>query len=331
MSVTRFGIIGYGETGKAYADAIDASADAMVVATCGPGDEDGRYLHFEAVDGLLARDDIDAVVYAGAPAQAPEALVMAVDRRLPVLCAGPPAASVEEAGPVSAVAFGETLYFANPLACHGSILRAMSIVKQGTLGAVVSIRAVYGGVDDHDSEEGPWRADRRQSGGGVLMSAGYHLISLLGELCGRVEQVSGLLGGADGMERNALGVFRHTSGALSQIHVSSTQWRQMFRVEIGLEKGYLWLDGLAPEEGGYAPEMLISARVRLDDQGCPRANPKEEVRSFEEDTSLNRVLSGFLRSVSGGSVPPPARLDSALDTLSAIQRLYAADPAWARD
>ncbi len=334
MSVTRFGIIGYGETGKAYAGAIEESADAVVAATSGPGGEGDRYLHFESADGLIARNDIDAIVFAGAPSNATPTIVAALERGFPVLCAGPPGCTVDDAAAISGAAPGTTLYFANPIACHGSVIRASSIVEQGTLGRVLTVRAVYGGSGVAEGEEASWRADYALSGGGVLMSVGYQLISLLQDLCGRVEDVASMISsaspGPQGMEDNAFGLLRHSSGTVSQVHASMTQWRHMFRVELGLEKGYLWLDGLMPEDSGFTPEMLISARVRLDENDCPRPNPAEEVRAFEEDTALNRVLSGFLRSVGGEPVPQHASLEAASDALDTVHRLYAADPAWPR-
>lgn len=334
MSVTRFGIIGYGETGKAYAGAIEESADAVVAATCGPGGEADRYLHFETPDGLIARNDIDAIVFAGAPSNAVPSIVAALERGLPVLCAGPPGSTLDDAAAISGAAPGATLYFANPISCHGSVIRAAGIIEQGVLGRVLTVRAVYGGSGVADGEEAGWRADYALSGGGVLMSIGYPLISLLQELCGRVEDVAGMISstgaGPQGIEDNAFGLLRHSSGTVSQIHTSMTQWRHMFRVEINLEKGYLWLDGLMPEESGFAPEMLISARIRFDENDHPRPNPAEEVRAFEEDTALNRVLSGFLRCVQGDAVPQHASLEAANDALDTVHRLYAADPAWPR-
>lgn len=329
MPQYRFGIIGFGGVGKAYAGALDAAEGADVVATSGPNGAGGRYLHFENGDGVLSRQDINAVVLACPTVQIRAYAEAALAHGWHVLCAGPPGASLADAETIRSTASQSagTLRFATPLGFHGSILKAQDILETASLGGVLTIRMVYGQAGPSVTPEEDWIGDAALAGDGALLTAGFPLIDLVQQLAGDIVEAYGIasqrLGPPGGMDDNAFALVRCAGGVVAQIHASRTQWRNTFRMEIGLERGYLWLEGLASEDGAYAPEMLISARVKTDEFDHALANPPEEVRSFDEGRdAIDRTVAAFLRTLNG--VPGGLERDaqSALDTMAIIQRIY---------
>lgn len=325
MGKTRFGIIGHGEAGKRYAAAIQSSVDAEVVATSGPNGAAGDALHFEDAAGLLDRRDLDAVVIACANREKPAIIRSALERNVHVLCDGPPGRDLDDVTAVREAeqASGAMLQFGMPLPAHSSVIKAKGLVTEGGFGAVRSVRAVYGGAGRRNVTEDTWRLDSDAAGGGVLIDEGYQLIDLIARLCGPVLDAKGVISGPKGREESVMATLSLDNGAAASIHVSCVQWRSMFRVEIGLERGYIWLDGLAPANGGFAPEMLISARVRFGEDGEPQPNPPEDVRAFEDDRAPARVLGAFLRTIDGTATPPASGTsDAAFAAMNIVQTLY---------
>ncbi|MEL7231048.1 MAG: hypothetical protein AAGJ85_00885, partial [Pseudomonadota bacterium] len=117
-------------------------------------------------------------------------------------------------------------------------------------------------------------------------------------------------------------------GVMAMVHSSATQWRQTFRLELGFEKGYLWLDGILSNSMGYAPEMLIIGRLQRDENGDPIPNPAEDVRKFEKDDSWDLEIAEFMDAVQGKTPIHTGTSQHAFDAMNAVQRIYAADPTF---
>ena len=121
---------------------------------------------------------------------------------------------------------------------------------------------------------------------------------------------------------------RSHDGILAQLHASASWARETFRLELGFEQGYLWLDGLTGEGGSLAPEVLVIGRPGRAESGQLLANPEEDVYHFEDDIAPALELAEFLAAVTGRAAQTAGTSQQAFDAMNLVQRLYAADRAW---
>jgi predicted dehydrogenase len=202
---------------------------------------------------------------------------------------------------------------------HPGLREAHARVAGGGLGSVISIRARYG----HGSRPGcerEWRADPALAGGGELTDQGVHVADLIHWFAGLPEEAFCWLQTAvwpvAPLEDNAFGLFRWRDGTVAQLHVSMTQWRNLFSFEVFCEHGSVAVEGLG---GSYGTETLTVAR-RRPGGGAPDL----ETRSFPaEDRSWQLEWDDFVAGLgelaSGGDGSPEAGV-AAMRMVDALYR-----------
>jgi predicted dehydrogenase len=143
---------------------------------------------------------------------------------------------------------------------HPAIARAVSEARSGRFGDVMFARARYGhgGRLGYDRE---WRMSPELSGGGELIDQGMHLLDIYHWLLGPLPVHSALLrtqfwdaevednavvvlGGSDEADRAA---------PWATFHVTWTEWKNLFSLEIYCRTGKLRVEGL---QGSYGPQKL---------------------------------------------------------------------------
>ena len=129
------------------------------------------------------------------------------------------------------------------------------------------IRARYGhgGRVGYERE---WRAQREVSGGGELIDQGIHLIDLTRFLAGDVDLAFGELRTTFwdmDVEDNAFLALRPHAGGFAWLHASWTEWKNLFSLEIMLERAKIEIAGLG---GSYGPETLTLFEM-LPEMGPP--------------------------------------------------------------
>src|SRR4029078_2181914 len=117
---------------------------------------------------------------------------------------------------------------------HRAFQRARQIVDSGALGPLMFLRARYGhgGRVGYDRE---WRADPARSGGGELIDQGVHLIDLAGWFLGPFATIQG--GAATcywdmPVDDNAFLTLQTAGGQIAFLHVSCTEWKNLFSLEL---------------------------------------------------------------------------------------------------
>ena len=306
MAVTGFALIGSGNRLNRWRDAIAARHDARLCAADTMG------------------DDVDAVIIALPPALAIEAAGAALDKKIATIIELTGEETVEQMVDLRHAerdAGSVILKFGCQLRYHKSVRHAREIAASGTFGKLKTIRAIYGLAGR------PANAPAN-----ALAHLGLPLLDLVQAFSGPFEGLTAMsaTGGnaPSPTAENVFAILTTGNGVAAQLHCSHTQWRQTFRLELGLETGYLWLDGLAVE--GLGPEMLIAARSRPDIDSPPEANPHEEIRQFRSDDSTHRELADFMEALQArksGLVDGSSQ--QAFDTINTLQRLLASDPYWA--
>jgi predicted dehydrogenase len=186
---------------------------------------------------------------------------------------------------------------------HPGLLKARDLVEQGALGDLMFIRGRYGhgGRVGYDRE---WRADPVKSGGGELIDQGVHLIDLSRVFLGDFEHVDGYAHTYYWdmpVDDNAFLTLRTARQETAFLHVSCTEWKNLFSFEIYGRVGKLHIEGLG---GSYGTERITFYRM-LPEMGPPETTAWEyprgdrswalEFEEFEEDIRLGRQPAAGLK------------------------------------
>ena len=250
---------------------------------------------------LLARSDVDAVVIATRHDSLAEITKAAIDSNKHVLVEKPAARSPEELLPVIEAAKGKKLkvHAGFNHRYHRALLKAREIFLSGVLGPMLMIRARYGhgGRLGYDKE---WRADPVLAGGGELIDQGPHLIDLSRWFLGEFTDIQGFAHTSYWdmpVDDNAFLLLRTPIGQTASLHVSCTEWKNLFSMEIYGREGKLEISGLG---GSYGVERLTWYRM-LPEMGPPETMAWEypmpddswtaETTEFLEDIVHDRQCS----------------------------------------
>jgi predicted dehydrogenase len=199
---------------------------------------------------------------------------------------------------------------------HPAVQAAKALVDSREYGRVLYLRARYGhgGRPDYARE---WRADRSVSGGGELLDQGSHLIDLTRFLIGDVGLAFAelpTLFWPMPVEDNAFLALRGEDGGIAWLHASWTEWKNLFSMEVALERARLDLEGLG---GSYGSERLTVHAMRPE-MGPPETTTREWAAP---DESWRLEVKDFVAQL-GGSPPVGAGLEDAAAVLQVIDEAY---------
>jgi histidinol-phosphate phosphatase family protein len=249
-------------------------------------------------EAVLQRDDVDAVVACTPNALLAPIAVAALRSGRHVLVEKPMGRSVleAEAMAVAAAASGRVLKAGFNHRYHPAIARMHELLVAGEVGAPVQLRARYG----HGSRPGcekEWRGDPELAGGGELLDQGVHVVDLFQWMVGAPVRVQAELQTAvwplAPLEDNAFGLLRFGGGVVGQFHVSMTQWKNLFSLEIHGQNGALVVDGIG---GSYGVERLHVVRRNM-----AGGVPETEVHEYPgPDASWAAEWDDFVQAMHGG-------------------------------
>ncbi|MBO0768037.1 MAG: Gfo/Idh/MocA family oxidoreductase, partial [Solirubrobacterales bacterium] len=225
------------------------------------------------------------------------------------------AAAAEAAGRLVKVGFNKRF--------HPAIARAVSEARSGEFGEIMFVRARYGhgGRLGYERE---WRMRPELSGGGEMTDQGMHLLDLYHWLLGELPVHSALLRTQfwdAPVEDNAvlvLGEPGDRSAPWGTFHVSWTEWKNMFSLEIYCVRAKLVVDGLT---GSYGDQQLTI--FRMSEQLGPPA--REDIAYPSGDVSWEgewRHFTAAIRS-SAANADLLGGLDSAAYAWRCIERAQA--------
>lgn len=319
-------LVGAGGVGRKRAIAIAGHASTELVAVCDVNADSARALAAE--HGAQATTDwraavreteADLVIVSTTHNALAEVTIAALQAGRHVLCEKPLGRDRGEvaAATEAAAAAGRVLRAGYNHRFHPAISGLQAAVEEGRLGQLMSLRGRYGhgGRPGYDRE---WRADPAVSGGGELLDQGAHLIDLslwlLGDFDSAVAHTQTAFWDMP-VDDNAFMLLRTDSGQVASLHVSWTQWRNLFSLEVFGRDGYAVVDGLG---GSYGPERLTLGQRR------PEGGvPIEEIEEFDgPDMSWDLEWAAFVDAVRGRS-SPGADGRAGLTTMEWIRRVYA--------
>jgi predicted dehydrogenase len=206
---------------------------------------------------------------------------------------------------------------------HPGLARAAREVHSGRHGSLMHIRGRYGhgGRLGYDRE---WRARPELSGGGELIDQGMHLLDLVHWLAGPLPLHSALLRTHfwdTPVEDNAaliLGEADDRTAPWALLHVSWTEWKNTFSLEIYCRDAKLQVDGLVRS---YGPQTLRIYRMR------PELGPPdlEELDYPDIDTSWTAEWESFAAAL-GGEAELVGTLADARYAWARVEDAYATGP-----
>ncbi len=182
---------------------------------------------------------------------------------------------------------------------HRALLKAKSIVDTGALGNLMFIRGRYGhgGRVGYEKE---WRAEPLLSGGGELRDQGPHLIDLSRWFLGDFVEVRGEARNYYWNMRvddNAFIHLKTIDEKTAFLHVSCTEWKNTFSLEIYGTNGKIEVSGLG---GSYGTERVTWFNM-LSEMGPPETicweypmadnSWRMETEAFFDDIEFDRQPS----------------------------------------
>jgi predicted dehydrogenase len=200
---------------------------------------------------------------------------------------------------------------------HPALQKARELIDTGAVGPLMFLRGRYGhgGRKGYDRE---WRADPKLSGGGELIDQGVHLIDLAQWFLGDFATVDGHATTSFWdmpVDDNAFLSLRTAAGQTAWLHVSCTEWKNLFSLEIYGRDGKLAIDGLG---GSYGVERLAYYRM-LPEMGPPETTTFEYPRG---DDSWAQEMRAFVTDIRLDRPPTPG-LREGIRTLEIVEQIYA--------
>lgn len=244
---------------------------------------------------VIARADIDVIVIATPNALLTEIGIAALRAGKHVLIEKPMGRNLQDARALAAatVESGKCFKVGFNHRYHPALQQAHTMFRDGAIGALINLRAVYGhgGRAGYENE---WRGNAQLAGGGELTDQGVHLADLLCWFAGVPHEAFAYLQTAvwpiAPMEDNALCSFRYANGVLASFHTSWTQWKNKFSFEIFGTDGALLINGLGKS---YGQETLTCWR-RKPEGGVP----DEQIWRFDgPDASWELEWDDFCRGI----------------------------------
>ena len=199
---------------------------------------------------------------------------------------------------------------------HPAFLKTRELMQEESLGEIMFVRARYGhgGRVGYEQE---WRADPKLSGGGELIDQGVHLIDLAGMFLGQFTQIDGHAVTAFWnmpVDDNAFLSLRTAQGKTAWLHVSCTEWKNLFSFEIYFRHAKLHVEGLG---GSYGLERLTYYKM-LPEMGPPETVIYEFPRG---DDSWAIELNEFIEDIRLRRTPSPG-LAEGKRTLEIVEQIY---------
>jgi len=198
---------------------------------------------------------------------------------------------------------------------HPAIRKAKELVEQGRVGELNFIRCRHGhgGRPGYDRE---WRTNAELSGGGQLLDQGVHALDLFRWFMGEFSEVVGFkttcFWQIAPLEDNAFSLLRTEKGQIASLHVSWTEWKNLFSFEIFGRDGYVLVEGLG---GSYGKERAI-----LGSRNPAFQPPQQEIFEFDNsDQVWHEEWKEFVTALREDREP----LANGYDGWQAIRMVYA--------
>ena len=333
----RVGIAGYGVVGKTRHASILKNTPLKVTAISEKNLDAQKTIPtgldiFNSYQDLISNSELDVIFISLPNKFAAEAVLLSLEKGLHVFCEKPPARTLNELQivkntykkfPNLKLMYGFNHRF------HLSVEEAKRIIQSNTLGKIINMKGAYGKSQIISFNQTDWRTKREDSGGGILLDQGIHMLDLIRYLSGKnFSEIFSFIDNAFwnyDVEDNAYILMKSSDGVVAQLHSSATQWRHIFNLEITLQKGSLVLGGLLTGSKSYGDETLtiITSNPEQD-----KGMPKESTTKYNEDVSWDNEIKYFFNCLTSNSEIQRGSIGDAIETMKLVEAIYKSDPEW---
>lgn len=329
----RTAIIGMGRMGTTRYEAMQRHGGFEVVGVC---DVDRERLQaygcriFADWRKCLVETEPEAVFVCTVNKEIPDVVCEALRQGRAVFSEKPPGRTIADAEWMRDVQ-EEThgiLKFGFNHRAHNSVIEAKALLDSHMLGDIVCVRGVYGKAgNEHFPRE--WRNDPAQSGGGILLDQGIHMLDLMCYLTGSDMEVvnsnvDNLVWKDMATEDSAMATLRTTKGQLISLHSSAIQWRHKFDMDIICTKGYIALNGLLTSTRSYGEESITYYKKDLELKTGRLGKPKEYTMCFDGDHSWDIEVGEFYEMVAHGHPIKNGTAGEAVRVMRIVRDIYEA-------
>lgn len=199
---------------------------------------------------------------------------------------------------------------------------AKKTIMKGDLGKILWMRGLYGKVDFEN-----WRADKTLAGHGILISQGIHMIDLFRYLSGEeFKNPKSLVSHfkKEWYEDDVMSLLESEKTGISAfLHSSCLMGQNTFNLMIGMEKGYIKINGLftRTKSFGFPEEVRIAYNNICHFYG----NPVEVVTTFGDDPSWTLEMKEFFDAIEKDQPIIHGTINDATEVMSIIDEIYKED------
>lgn len=319
----KIGIIGCGSIGRKRAQSLGENELIIAVDTSiERANEVAKLKNCTTVsttyEEALKNDDIDLVIVSTINEFLAKITLDAVTAGKHVLVEKPAGRNSKELVPIINIAKKNHVFVKVGFnhRYHPAIIKAKQLVDSGIIGPLMFIRGRYGhgGRIGYDKE---WRSIPEKSGGGELIDQGVHLIDLSRWFLGDLNVSKGFAHTYYWdmpVDDNAFIMLKNSNDAVAWLHVSCTEWKNMFSYEIYGKKGKIHIEGLG---GSYGMERLYLYKM------LPKMGPPETT-IWEYpfmDNSWSLELNDFIQCIETNQQPQGNIID-AKQVLDIVNSIY---------
>jgi predicted dehydrogenase len=323
-------IIGMGKIGKTRAQTIKNNNHTTLIAAYDVDptqlDEFDGIIKCSNVDEIFMIPNLHAVVICTFNKYAPDYTIRALNNGLHVFCEKPPARTAQELREVRKVEQNTDLVLKYGFnhRYHHSVIEAKKLIENNIFGKLLWMRGVYGKAGGNKFAQN-WRNDKEESGGGILIDQGIHMLDLMRLFAGEFEEIKSMVKTNYwdiNVEDNAFAIMQTKNNVLASVHSSATQWRHKFLLEMSFENGYINLDGILSSTRSYGDETLTIARRQFENETFAMGKPREEKIFFDTDESWKLELDEFVDCILNKKQVYNGNSEDALKVLELIEAIY---------
>jgi predicted dehydrogenase len=294
------------------------------------GTTDDGIQYFNNYTDLLNGCQLDILFVCVPNYLAPEVTIAGLENGLHVFCEKPPGRTVDDMKMVIDVEnkFPKLkLKYGFNHRYHGSVKKTKQIIDSKKYGEIINFRGVYG-KSSIVPFTGQWRAEKKYSGGGILLDQGIHMLDMFRFFCGDFEEVKSFISNSywdHDVEDNAYAMLRDKVGRVAMMHSSATQWQHSFRLEITLEEATLELSGILSGSKSYGEEKLLIVGKQ---EESVNGSLSSTTTQFLEDNSWRDEIAEFAEIILNDKAVIQGNSYDALKTMELVYKIYDADPSW---
>ena len=327
------GIIGYGVVGKRRRKHIDKHPELNTICVSdinfdGEGEFGDGVLFFKDYKKIFQKK-LDIIFISLPNYLAASTTILGLENNCHVFCEKPPSRTVEEMEEVVKCKKQHPnlkLKYGFNHRYHDSVIKARNFIDSGDLGDVVSFRGVYGKSNIIPFDSG-WRAQKKYSGGGILLDQGIHMLDLIRYFSSDYDQIYSIISNSywkHDVEDNAFILMKNKRNQVASLHSTATQWQHRFRLEIILQEGLLELSGILSGSKSYGSETLKIITKSNEING----SQKEKKYNFLQDNSWKDEIDEFVSCIKNNNKIKNGTPTDALNVMKMINKIYRSDKDW---